>query len=78
MAIALDRGLCDADLTQRDRSILSMLRPYLMTAYANAETVSEFRRTAPEAGEPPETRRREVVFLPRRGWHLISHARDTG
>ena len=43
-----------------------------MTAYANAETVSAFRRTAPAAGGPPETRRREVVCLRQSGRHLIS------
>jgi DNA-binding CsgD family transcriptional regulator len=72
IAIALDRGPGDADFTERDRSVLSVLRPNLMTAYANAETVSEFRRTTPAAGGSPETRRREVVFLRRSGRHLIS------
>jgi len=72
IAIALDRGPGDADFTDRDRGVLSVLRPHLMTAYANAETVSAFRRTAPAAGGPPETRRREVVFLRRSGRHLIS------
>ncbi len=72
IAIALDRGPGDADFTERDRSILSVLRPHLMTAYANAETVSAFRRTAPAAGGPPETRRREVILLRRSARHLIS------
>jgi DNA-binding CsgD family transcriptional regulator len=76
IAIALDRGRGDPDFTERDRSVLSILRPHLMTAYANAETVSAFRRTAPEAGGPPETRRREVVYLRQNGRHLISpHAK---
>jgi len=72
IAIALDRGPGDPDFTERDRSLLSLLRPHLMTAYANAETVSAFRRTAPAAGGPPETRRREVVCLRQSGTHLIS------
>jgi len=72
VAIALDRGRGDADFTERDRRVLSLLRPHLMTAYANAETVSALRRTASPAGGAPETRRREVVFLRRSGRHLIS------
>jgi hypothetical protein len=40
IAIALDRGRGDADFTERDRHVLTLLRPHLMTAYANAETVS--------------------------------------
>src|SRR5207247_3484404 len=52
--------------------MLTLLRPHLMTAYANAETVSALRRAAPVAGGAPETRRREVVFLRRSGRHLIS------
>lgn len=72
IAIALDRGRGDADFTERDRRVLSVLRPHLMTAYANAETVSALRRTAPAAGGAPETRQREVVFLRRSGRHLIS------
>jgi DNA-binding CsgD family transcriptional regulator len=72
IAIALDRGRADADFTERDRRVLSLLRPHLMTAYANAETVSALRRTAPVAGGAPETQRREVVFLRRSGRHLVS------
>jgi DNA-binding CsgD family transcriptional regulator len=72
VAIALDRGRAETDFTERDRLVLSLLRPHLMTAYANAETVSALRRTAPAAGGAPETRRREVVFLRRSGRHLIS------
>ena len=72
IAIALDRGRADADFTERDRLVLSLLRPHLMAAYANAETVSALRRTAPAAGGVPEARRREVVFLGRTGRHLIS------
>ena len=72
IAIALDRGRGDADFTERDRRVLSLLRPHLMMAYANAETVSALRRTAPAAGGAPETRRREVIFLRRSGRHLIS------
>jgi DNA-binding CsgD family transcriptional regulator len=72
VAIALDRGRGDADFTERDRLVLSLLRPHLMTAHANAETVSALRRTAPAAGGAPETRRREVVFLRPSGRHLIS------
>jgi len=72
IAIALDRSRAEADFTERDRLVLSLLRPHLMTAYANAETVSALRRTAPAAGGAPETRRREVVFLRRSGRHLIS------
>lgn len=72
IAIALDRGRSDADFTERDRHILSALRPHLMTAYANAETISALRRTAPAAGGAPETRRQDVVFLRPSGRHLIS------
>lgn len=72
IAIALDRSRAEADFTESDRLVLSLLRPHLMTAYANAETVSALRRTAPAAGGAPEMRRREVVFLRRSGRHLIS------
>ncbi len=72
IAIALDRSRADADFTERDRLVLNLLRPHLMTAYANAETVSTLRRTAPAAGGALETRRREVIFLRRSGRHLVS------
>lgn len=77
IAIALDRGRGDSDFTERDRLVLRLLRPHLMAAYANAETASDLRRTAPSAGGAPEARRREVVFLRRSGRHLVSRrARD--
>jgi len=72
IAIALDRGQANADFSERDRCVLNLLRPHLMTAYANAETVSALRRAAPAAGGAPETRRREVVFLLRSGRHVVS------
>jgi DNA-binding CsgD family transcriptional regulator len=56
IAIALDRGRADSDFTERDRAILKLVRPHLMTAYGNAETVSALRRTAPNqrrARDPP-------------------------
>jgi hypothetical protein len=40
IAIALDRSRGDSDFTEHDRGILSLLRPHLLIAYANAETVS--------------------------------------
>jgi DNA-binding CsgD family transcriptional regulator len=72
IAIALDRSRGDSDFTERDRLILNLLRPHLVTAYANAETVSALRRRAPAAGGAPETRRREIIVLRRSGRHLIS------
>src|SRR6266487_1318557 len=53
-------------------SILNLHRPHVMTAYANAETVSALRRTAPPAGGAPETRRREIIVMRPSGRHLIS------
>src|SRR3984893_18126179 len=43
IAIALDRIHGDSDFTERDRFILSLLRPHLVTAYANAETATSLR-----------------------------------
>src|SRR5229473_1152356 len=60
IAIALDRGPRDSDFTERDRFMLSLLRPHLMTAYANAETMSALRCRAPETSGAPETRPREI------------------
>ena len=72
IAIALDRGPGAADFTEHDRFMLSLLRPHVMTAFANAETVAALRRTAPTAGGAPETRRREIIVLRSNGRHLIS------
>lgn len=72
IAIALDRGRTEEDFSEHDRFLLSLLRPHVMTAYANAETVAALRRTAPAAGGPPETRRREIVVLRAGGRHLVS------
>ncbi len=72
IAIALDRGPRDSDFTERDRFMLSLLRPHLMTAYANAETMSALRCRAPETSGAPETRPREIIVLRRTGQHLIS------
>lgn len=72
IAIALDRGLGETDFSEHDRFILNLLRPHVMTAYANAETVTALRRTAPAAGGAPEARRREIIVLRRSGRHLIS------
>jgi hypothetical protein len=72
IAIALDRGRADSDFTERDRAILKLVRPHLMTAYGNAETVSALRRTAPTISAAPETRRREIIVLRRNGRHLMS------
>src|SRR5262249_31689896 len=47
IAIALDRGRREADFSEHDRFMLNLLRPHVMTAYANAETVGALRRTAP-------------------------------
>jgi hypothetical protein len=47
IAIALDRGRGEADFTEHDRFMLNLIRPHVMTAYANAETVAALRRTAP-------------------------------
>ena len=60
------------DFSEHDRFILNLLRPHVMTAYANAETVSALRRTAPPAGGAPETRRREIIVMRPSGRHLIS------
>jgi len=72
IAIALDRGRGEVDFTEHDRFMLNLLRPHVMTAYANAETVAALRRTAPAAGGAPEARRREIVVLRSSGRHLIS------
>jgi DNA-binding CsgD family transcriptional regulator len=72
IAIALDRSGGDSDFTERDRFILSLLRPHVMTAYANAETVSALRGRAPATDGAPETRSREIIVLRRHGRHLIS------
>jgi DNA-binding CsgD family transcriptional regulator len=72
IAIALDRGRGEADFSEHDRFMLNLLRPHVMTAYANAETVTALRRTAPAAGGAPETRRREIILLRPSGRHLIS------
>jgi DNA-binding CsgD family transcriptional regulator len=72
IAIALDRGRGDADFSEHDRFMLNLLRPHVMTAYANAETVAALRRTAPVAGGAPEARRREIIVLRPSGRHLIS------
>jgi DNA-binding CsgD family transcriptional regulator len=72
IAIALDRGPRDSDFTERDRFMLNLLRPHLMTAHANAETMSAFRRGAPAISRTPETRPREIIVLRRTGRHLIS------
>ena len=72
IAIALDRGRGAADFSEHDRFMLNLLRPHVMTAYANAETVAALRRTAPAAGGAPETRRREIIVLRPSGRHLIS------
>jgi DNA-binding CsgD family transcriptional regulator len=72
IAIALDRGRGDSDFTDRERLILSLLRPHLITAYANAETVSAIRRGTQVAGGEAEARRREIVILRQPGRHLIS------
>jgi len=72
IAIALDRGREEADFSEHDRFMLNLLRPHVMTAYANAETVTALRRTAPAAGGAPETRRREIIVLRPSGRHLIS------
>jgi len=72
IAVALDRGWGDSDFTERDRCMLNLLRPHLETAYANAETVTALRRTAPAKTESPETRRREIIVLRRHGHPLIS------
>ena len=71
IAIALDRGRDDSDFSERDRLLLSLLRPHLMAAYVNAEIVSALRRPS-AAGGPPGAPRREVVFLRRNGRHLVS------
>src|SRR6266542_788115 len=72
IAIALDRGRREVDFSEHDRFMLNLLRPHVMTAYANAETVSALRRTAPPAGGAPETRRREIIVMRPGGRHLIS------
>jgi DNA-binding CsgD family transcriptional regulator len=72
IAIALDRGRREADFSEHDRFMLNLLRPHVMTAYANAETVGALRRTAPTPGGAPETRRREIIVLRASGRHLIS------
>lgn len=72
IAIALDRGRGEPDFSERDRFMLNLLRPHVMTAYANAETVAALRRTAPAAGGAPEARRREIIVLRPSGRHLIS------
>src|SRR5207247_764939 len=41
-------------------------------AYANAETISAFRRRVPGTDGAPETRRREIIVLRHTGRHLIS------
>jgi DNA-binding CsgD family transcriptional regulator len=72
IAIALDRGRREVDFSEHDRFMLTLLRPHVLTAYANAETVSALRRTAPPAGGAPETRRREIIVMRQSGRHLIS------
>src|SRR5262249_42258548 len=72
IAIALDRGRRETDFSEHDRFMLNLLRPHVMTAYANAETVGALRRTAPTPGGAPETRRREIIVLRSSGRHLIS------
>jgi len=72
IAIALDRRRGDSDFTERDRLILNLLRPHLITAYANAETVSALRRRAPATDGAPERCCREIIVLRRSGRHLIS------
>jgi DNA-binding CsgD family transcriptional regulator len=72
IAIALDRGSGEADFSEHDRFILNLLRPHIMTAYANAETVAALRRTAPAMGGAPEARRREIIVLRPSGRHLLS------
>lgn len=72
IAIALDRGRSETDFSEHDRFMLNLLRPHVVTAYANAETVSALRRTAPPAGGAPETRRREIIVLRTNGRHLVS------
>jgi len=72
IAIALDRGRREPDFSEHDRFMLNLLRPHVMTAYANAETVGALRRTAPTPGGAPETRRREIIVLRASGRHLIS------
>ena len=72
IAIALDRGQRETDFSEHDRFMLNLLRPHVMTAYANAETVNALRRMAPPAGGAPETRRREIIVVRPSGRHLIS------
>jgi DNA-binding CsgD family transcriptional regulator len=72
IAIALDRGRRETDFSEHDRFKLNLLRPHVVTAYANAETVDALRRTAPAAGGAPETRRREIIVLRQGARHLVS------
>jgi DNA-binding CsgD family transcriptional regulator len=72
IAIALDRGRGDSDFTEHDRFVLKLFRPHVVTAYANAQTVSAFRCSAAATNEMPETRPREIVVLRRQGRHLLS------
>jgi DNA-binding CsgD family transcriptional regulator len=72
IAIALDRGRGAADFSERDRLALTLLRPHLMTAHANAETFSVLRRRGPPGSESPEARRYETIVLGRGGRHTMS------
>ncbi len=72
IAIALDRGRDDSDFTEHDRFMLNLLRPHVETAYANAETVTALRRTAPTKDVSPAARCREIIALRPHGRPLIS------
>lgn len=72
IAIALDRDRSGPDFSEREREVVSLLRPHIMTAYQNAETVTAFRRPARQAGTAPCGTVREIIGLRRNGRHLMS------
>ena len=77
IAIALDRSPDDADFSERDRSVLSLLRPHVLLAYANAQLVAALRRGAGRGAEPTDAPPREIIILRRPGLHLVTpRARD--
>lgn len=72
IAIALDRNRGGSDFSERDRLALSLLRPHLAAAHANAVMMSAMRRRGSPLADGPDTRRYETIVLTPGAWHALS------
>jgi DNA-binding CsgD family transcriptional regulator len=72
IAIALDRNRGGSDFSERDRLALSLLRPHLATAHANAVMMSAMRRRGSPLADGPDSRRYETIVLTPGARHALS------